>query len=1157
MTTTVTLADKYEARDGHAYMSGTQALVRLTLIQQERDAAAGLKTAGFVTGYRGSPLGTVDQEFWKASSLLDDHNVRFHPGVNEDLAATTVWGTQQVNLFEGARYDGVFAMWYGKGPGVDRSGDVFRHANYAGTAPLGGVLAVAGDDHACKSSTLPHQTEQVFEAVGIPVLAPSNVQEVLDFGLYGWALSRFSGCWVALKCVSDVIESSASVDVSPDRVQIVYPDDDLARRSIRYPDPFLAQEQRLLEHKHKAVLAFARANRLDRVVLEATKPKLGIITTGKSYLDVREALDLLGMSEDDAASAGIAIYKVGMVWPLEPEGIASFARSVRHLVVIEEKRALIETQVKTQLFNIAETARPVVSGKTDGRTGAELLSAAGELNPAKIARALASLIKEVSPGWDFSNALSRFDRVGAQLDSTGNQIARPPHYCSGCPHNTSTKVPDGSRATAGIGCHGMATFIYPQTKMFCQMGGEGMHWVGQQMFSDTPHVFSNMGEGTYFHSGYLAIRAAVAAGTPMTYKILFNDAVAMTGGQPVDGVITVPRITHQLAAEGVEKIVVVTDEPEKYGETAKLASGVPVRHRDDLDAIQRELRDYRGVSAIVYDQTCAAEKRRRRKRGTLPDPQRRVLINDRVCEACGDCSEQSNCISVVPKPTALGIKRAIDQSSCNKDFSCLKGFCPSFVTIEGGKLRKGKARSNEDLFAIPDPELPGLAATHSVLVTGIGGTGVVTIGALLGMAAHIEGKSVSVMDMAGLAQKGGSVWSHIRIAPGGTELNAAKIATGQTATLIGCDLVVAASDETISRLDPRTTRAIVNTGTSITGDEVRTLAARAKSGDVIGNVGPDLSAARLKRRLSASLDPTNLHFVNGSQIAATLMGDAIATNLFLLGYAWQKGLIPLAKTSIADAIQLNGTAVKSNLASFEWGRRAAHDLARVLAAIDKPEAEAADPPTLDEGIEQNWRFLKEYQNAAYAERYLSTVRMAQQSEGSTPEIVEAVASNLFKLMAYKDEYEVARLYTDGRFLKEVSAQFEGDYKLRFNLAPPILARKDPLTGIARKREFGSWMLLAFKILTRMRRLRGSWLDPFRGLKDRKLERALITEYETTVRELLLNLSSRKIPIVLEILRLPDAIRGYGHVKERHLAQVAARRAELVSSLEKTPGAIAA
>ncbi len=1144
----VSLEDKYTLASGRAYMTGTQALVRLAMMQRQRDLAAGLNTAGFISGYRGSPLGGFDQALWKAKRHLEQHHIHFTPGVNEELAATAVWGSQQVGLFEGARYDGVFAIWYGKGPGVDRSGDAFKHANAAGTAKNGGVLLLAGDDHACKSSTLPHQSEHAFDAAMIPVLYPTGVQEIIELGLHGFAMSRYSGCYVALKVVSDTVDASASIAIDPDSPRIVVPQDfelPPGGLNIRWPDAPMEQELRLQRHKIYAALAYARANRLNRVTIDSPNARLGIIASGKSYLDVLQALEDLGIDARHAADIGIRLCKVGMPWPLEPNGIREFAQGLEEILVVEEKRQVIEYQMKEQLYNWRHDVRPRVigkydeSGEWDVHRSDWLLPAAGELTPAMIARVIAARIARFHTSPLIEARLAFLEAKEAALARPRAKVARIPYFCSGCPHNTSTRVPEGSKALAGIGCHYMAIWIRPdETMTFTQMGGEGAPWIGIQPFSDTKHVFANLGDGTYFHSGLLAVRAAVASGVNITYKILFNDAVAMTGGQPVDGHLNVPMIVGQVLAEGAKKAVVVTDDPARYA-AIRLPSGVQVRPREELDAVQREIREVPGTTVIVYDQTCAAEKRRRRKRGTYPDPQKRVFINELVCEGCGDCSVKSNCLSVVPLETEFGRKRAIDQSSCNKDYSCVKGFCPSFVTIEGGTLRKRRVAPSEALAPVAAPELPALDRPYGILVTGVGGTGVVTIGAILGMAAHLEGKGAAVLDMAGLAQKGGSVYSHIRIAARPEQIHAVRIAAGDAKLVLGCDMIVAASDEAIAKMQAGHTRAIVNADVAATGGFTQDPDLRLPSADMEAAI-----------RDACGADAVDI--VDATALATALLGDSIATNLFMVGYAWQKGLIPLAAESILQAIELNGAAVESNRSAFEWGRRAAVDVASVRLAATPPEAlpESQRPSrSLDEAIERRRAFLASYQDAAYARRYTDFVQKVRQAESSKTggtALTEAVARYLFKLMAYKDEYEVARLYTDTGFLDRVASQFEGDYRVNLHLAPPLWAKTDPQTGEPRKRVFGPWMLAAMGVLRRLKGLRGTPFDVFGYSEERRSERRLIDEYRATVDELLGGIDAGRLPLAVEIASIPEFIRGYGPVKARHLVQAKSREAQLLA-----------
>jgi indolepyruvate ferredoxin oxidoreductase len=1149
----VTLDDKYLLDKGRVYLTGTQALVRLPMMQRQRDRAAGLNTACFISGYRGSPLGGLDQALWNARRFIEKSGIHFQPAINEELGATAVWGSQQLGLFPGAKYDGVFAMWYAKGPGVDRSGDALKHGNAAGSAPHGGVLLLAGDDHTCKSSTLAHQSEYAFMDACIPVLNPSGVQEILDLGLYGWAMSRYSGCWTAFKTIAETIDSSASVEIDPERVRIILPENfemPPGGLNIRWPDQPLEQEYRLHKYKLYAALAFARANRLDRIVIDSPRPRFGIVTTGKSYLDVRQALDDLGIDAAHAAEIGIRLYKVAMSWPLEREGIRHFAEGLEEILVVEEKRAVIENQFKEQLYNWREDVRPRVIGKFDEERN-WILPSNGELTPAQIARVIAGRIARFHTSPRIAERLAFLENKERQLGG-GNVVPflRTPYFCSGCPHNTSTKVPEGSRALAGIGCHYLAQFMDRSTATFTQMGGEGAPWIGQAPFTETPHVFVNLGDGTYTHSGVLAIRAAVAAKVNITYKLLFNDAVAMTGGQPIDGGLTVPMLTRQLAAEGVGRIVVVTDEPDKYALGVEFAPNASVRHRDDLDAVQRELREIPGVTAIVYDQTCAAEKRRRRKRGRLPDPAKRVFINDLVCEGCGDCSTASNCVSVVPVETEFGRKRAIDQSSCNKDYSCLKGFCPSFVTVHGGTLRKGEAAAFDEasLSPLPEPALPAIDEPYGLLVTGVGGTGVVTIGALIGMAAHLEGKGCTVLDMTGLAQKGGAVYSHVRIARRPDDIHAVRIAAGGARLLLGCDLVVAGSADALSKLRSGCSRAIVNSHQTITGDFTR---------------NPDLvfPAASLQHSIAAAVGPEAAEFVDATGLATGLLGDAIASNLFMLGFAYQRGLIPISAEAIERAINLNNVAVSFNQRAFRWGRRAAVEPemveARATPAAAVPESHQLSE-TLDQTIARRVAFLTQYQDRAYAARYEAKIRRVRDAEAArvpgSEALTEAAAKALFKLMAYKDEYEVARLYAETDFLARIAARFDGPYELRFHLAPPIFGDRDPATGHLKKREFGRRTLMLFRLLAKLRHLRGTRFDIFGRSEERRAERRLIGEYEALLDEIAASLSPANHALAVELAALPLEIRGFGHIKEAAMARAASKGASLLARLRNPEAA---
>ena len=1125
---TFTLNDKYTQDDGRVYLNGSQAMVRLTLMQKARDEKNGLRTAGFVSGYRGSPLGNVDKEFWRAEPITAKANVRFKPGVNEDLAATAIWGTQQTPLYDDAKVDGVFALWYGKGPGVDRSGDVFRHGNMAGTAPKGGVLVFAGDDPACKSSTVPSQSEYAFIDAQMPILNPANVQDIIDFGLLGWAMSRYAGVWVGIKAITETMDSSSSVNVDPDRVNIVLPDDfDIPEDGlhIRWPDNPLEQERRLQQHKTYAALAFAKANGIDKTIIDSPNPRLGIITTGKSYLDVMQALDDLGIDPDYAAELGLRVYKVGMPWPLERSGVRNFAEGLEEILVVEEKRAVMENQLKEQLYNWREDVRPRVVGKFD-EGGEWVLPSAFELSPARIARVIAARLDRFITSPRITERLAFLEEKEKQLDATSHSdITRVPYFCAGCPHNSSTVVPEGSKAAAGIGCHYMVTWMDRNTTTFTHMGAEGVNWNGLSPFVETNHMFVNLGDGTYFHSGLLAIRAAVSGDVNITYKILFNDAVAMTGGQPHDGPLNVPMITRQVSAEGVKRIAVVSDQPDKYPAGSDFAPGVSFHHRDDLDAVQRELRQVEGVSIMVFDQTCAAELRRRRKRGQAPDPAERIFINEAVCEGCGDCGVKSNCVAITALETPFGRKRAIDQSSCNKDFSCLKGVCPSFVSVTGATVRKTTREGigNVPFPALPDPSPMPIDGTYSMVITGIGGTGVVTIGALLGVAAHLEGKGVSVLDQTGLAQKNGAVMSHLRLADNPDAIFAARIPAGGAHLLLGCDMVTAGGFESLSKLSADTSRAVVNSHRTMT-------AAFTKQPDM------DFPAYRLHNDVKESTHEAD--FIDASALATGLLGDSLASNLFTVGYAFQKGWIPLSAEAIEQAITINGVAVDFNKQAFLWGRRSAHDREAVekLVAPEPTQAESTiDPMAL------RMEELTAYQNAAYAERYEAWVRRIQQAENErTPGqtgLTDTVIAAYFKLLAYKDEYEIGRLYSDGRFKKRLQEQFEGSLRLQLHLAPPLLASRDSRTGEPRKTAFGPWVLIVFRLLAALKGLRGTPFDVFGFSAERQLERRLIRDYEDLLDEISRKLCPDNHADAIALAAQPQAIRGFSVLKMKSAADV--------------------
>ncbi|MBQ0823975.1 indolepyruvate ferredoxin oxidoreductase family protein [Microvirga sp. HBU67558] len=1148
----VTLDDKYDLSKDHVFITGTQAVIRMLLMQRERDRLAGLSTAGFVSGYRGSPIGGLDQNLWRARKWLEASNIVFQPGLNEELAATAVWGSQQAEIRGDGKYDGVFGLWYGKGPGVDRSGDVFRHANMAGSSGNGGVLALMGDDHTAESSTVAHQSEFHFVDVMIPILNPAGVQEILDYGLYGYAMSRFCGTWVAFKCVKDNIESTASVDASLDRVKIVIPDDFTmppGGLNIRNRDGVLDQEARLQDFKRDAMLAFVRANNLNRIVLSGGRnPKIGIITVGKSYLDVRQALDELGLDEVKANDMGLRLYKVACPWPLSQRELVDFARGLDKVIVVEEKRSLIEVQLREELYGTAN--QPLCIGKKD-EEGRWLFPVKGALDPNDIAVVIGERLLAYHNNDDLRGRVARLRHAQDVLATTGDVATRVPHFCSGCPHNSSTKVPEGMRAYAGIGCHYMVQWMDRSTEGFTQMGGEGANWIGEAPFSKRGHVFQNLGDGTYNHSGILALRWAIHTRTHVTYKILFNDAVAMTGGQQHEGGLTVDMIARQVREEGVERIALVTDEPHKYPKEIRWPAGMTIHHRTELDAVQRQLAEVPGVTVMIYDQTCASEKRRRRKRGEFPDPDKRVIINDLVCEACGDCSVQSNCVAVQPVETEFGRKRQIDQSNCNKDFSCVQGFCPSFVTVHGAKIRKAvpeaAAADGMTFKPLPDPAIPAIDRTFNVIVTGVGGTGVVTIGAILGMAAHLEGKGLGMIDMAGLAQKGGAVYSHVRLANRQDDIHAIRVSAESAHLVLGCDLVVTGTKKVLASVKEGQTALVVNTAEVMPGEFTR-------------NADFSLPTERLKRAIKSAAGQEGVSFVDATAIATALLGNAIAANMFMLGYAYQTGRIPLSGAAIEKAIALNGEAVKMNLSAFTWGRRAAAEpelIAAMMSELKAPTESRKLSETLDEVIERRVAFLTAYQSGRYAGRYRVLVERARAAEeravpGSTA-LTDAVARSLFKLMAYKDEYEVARLYTNGHFEKQVASTFEGEnLAYEFHMAPPILAKKDPVTGLPRKMSFGPWMLKAMGALARFRALRGTPLDVFGYTHERRTERQLIREFEGRIEEITAKLDAGNHAVAIALAGIPQKIRGFGHVKERNLTAARAEEADLLAKFRAGP-----
>ncbi len=1169
---------------GRVYLSGTQALVRLALEQSRLDRVRGWNTAGFISGYRGSPLGGVDQTLWAAQALLDAHDIRFLPAINEELGATAVVGAQRAGVDPRRTVEGVFSMWYGKGPGVDRAADAIHHGNAFGSSPKGGVLVVAGDDHGCVSSSMPHQSEGVFQSWSMPVLNPANVAEILEFGLYGWALSRFSGAWVGLKAISETVESGATVDLDALRRDWTPPEDyqppegGLFIRMSDLPGP--AFEARLAA-KLDAVRAFAKANSIDRLLLPAPQADLGIVTCGKGHLDLLEVLRRLGLSLAELEAAGVRLYKVGLTFPVEPTRLLEFAKGLREILVVEEKAPILETQIKDLFYNLPNAQRPRVIGKHDAE-GRPLINALGELRPSRIMPAFAEWLARAKPALDRRQRVADFTAPPV-LSNIADKVRRMPYFCSGCPHNTSTRVPEGSRALPGIGCHYMATWMNRETSGMTQMGGEGIDWVGQAMFSSCGHVFQNLGDGTYSHSGLLAIRQAIAAyrwslppaplpgeggehgslrsgslehpalgrpggGVNITYKVLYNDAVAMTGGQPVEGRLSVRDIARQVEAEGAARVVVVSDEPEKYrGQDQDFPSGTTFHHRRELDRVQRELRETPGVTVLIYDQTCAAEKRRRRKRGEFPDPDRRVFINARVCEGCGDCAKQSNCLSVLPVETEFGRKRMIDQSSCNKDYSCVEGFCPSFVSVRGVRIKKalGAAfdpkRLHEAAGSLAAPPAWHWTGPFDLLVAGMGGTGVVTIGALVTMAAHLEGKEASALDFMGFSQKGGAVLSHVRLADRPEWLNQARIDTQQADAILACDLVVGASNEALQTASKQRTQIITSTY-------------QAPTPAVLHDPDAQIHAEALLAKMRYAVAEQAFRSCDGHALSMRFLGDAIGANMVMLGFAWQVGLVPVSLAALDRAIELNGVAVEMNRQALAIGRlaAAAPDVLQALLG-ESPAGESAPDAqgSLAALIDKRAADLAAYQNAAWAQRYRAAVERVRASEdaaGATDlALTDAVARNLYKLMAYKDEYEVARLYTAPEFAASLAQQFEGEPRLEFHLAPPLLNRRDG-EGRPRKMTFGPWMMSVFKVLARCKGLRGTWFDPFGHTAERQRERALIEEYFALIDTLVSQYVPGNLPTLLELARLPEYIRGYGYIKVASIAEAGRRKEALLAGL---------
>lgn len=1150
------LDDKYRLNLGEVYVTGMQALARMTLDRHRADGEAGLNTAGFVSGYRGSPIGGLDKALWEARDFLDGDAIHFQPAVNEDLAATAILGTQQTGIFKGSRHDGVFSLWYGKGPGVDRSADALRHGNYAGVSPAGGVLLAVGDDPVCHSSTVPQQSEDVLAACNIPVFHAADLQDVYDFGLSGWELSRYSGLWIALKMVTDVAESSQIIRVDSNRSRLVLPESPLPAPEmmhIRWPDRAMDMAQRQANYRFPALALAQKANRFDRVTVDSPKRRLGIVSAGKSHTDVRQALDDLGITAEVAADIGVSVYKVGMIWPLETEGLLQFARGLEQLLVVEEGRPFLETQIKDALYPLAENQRPQVSGK---RTvdGAVQLAGYGELSAALLAELIARLVEPFYSSDQVKARLALIKQSGELVSAHHTDFLRVPHFCSGCPHNTSTRVPEGSQAMAGIGCHFMAQWMDRDTLTYTHMGAEGVTWAGLGHFSDLPHLFANIGDGTYYHSGLLAIRQAVASGVNITYKILYNDAVAMTGGQPVDGPLSVQQISFQLYGEKVNRIALVSDNPDKF-DLSEFAPGVTLNHRDQLDAVQRELRELPGTTVIIYEQTCGTEKRRRRKRGLLEDPPKRTMINHLVCEGCGDCGVKSNCLSVQPLETLFGRKRQIDQSACSKDFSCVKGFCPSFVTVHGGELKKPDRDDRvsdqvlDPLFAaLPEPAVADSSKGYSLLIGGIGGTGVVTSSALLGIAARLDDKLCKLLDDTGLAQKFGAVYSHITVSGSQESLHAPRVGVANCDLLISADLVSSADDRSLSRLKPGQSRAVINRHETVTGAFTRDADSQVPGADLVANI-------------SSACRDGDVMVLEATELSRRLVGDTIGANTLLLGVASQRGWLPVSAASIEKAIELNGTAVALNQRVFRLGRLLAHDPDQVAALISLSENEQSSllqgelvpvkEHSLESLVESLATELKGYQNGRLARRYRKLVQRVEQAEKESAAGMQglalAAARNYFKLLAIKDEYEVARLYTDGRFQQQLEQTFSGDYQLRFHMAPPIIAKRDAKSGELQKREFGGWMLSLLKLLPRLKALRGTPFDLFGRTAERKMERQLIRDYQQLVDEIVSGLNHDNHGLAVELLSLPEQIRGFGHVKERNVEQVKSRWQRLLEA----------
>lgn len=1118
------LEDKYTLKKGIRFLTGSQALVRLPLVQIRKDNNNNINTAAYISGYRGSPLGGYDQQILKNIDYLNSNNIHFQPGINEELAATSLWGTQQSNLYGEGKYDGVFGIWYGKGPGVDRAGDALKHVNLAGTSKFGGVLALMGDDHICESSTTSHQSEFAMIDAMIPFFNPSGVQEILDYGLYGIDLSRQSGCWVGIKCVHDNVSSGATVDLNENRFSIkevnskIFPEDGL---NIRLNDTPQAKEHRLHYYKIKVVKEFCKINKLNEIVFNFPNSKIGVVSTGKSYLDTKLAFEKIGIDESLAKEIGIKFLKIAMPWPLEDSIIKDFSKGLERIIVVEEKRSLIETQIKEILFNTKNNIK--IIGKLDEENN-DLFVSSGSLDPGDIAIKLYKYIKKIHSS---NNIQKKINNLKNLIDKNNNvlNIKRTPYFCSGCPHNTSTKIPENTRAITGISCAYLVQNMERNNEGFTQMGSEGASWVGESVFSNTDHVFQNMGDGTYIHSGILSIRHAVAAKTKMTFKILYNDAVALTGGQSLDGLPTVAQMSRQLESEGVKEIAIITDQPSKYKSNEKFSYNSIVYHRKEIINVQIKLSKIKDTTAIIYDQTCAAEKRRRIKKSLLPEPNKKIYINEKVCEGCGDCGIQSNCVSIVPVETEYGRKRQIDQFNCNKDYSCVDGFCPSFISIVGDvKLKSNVENSLIERInsSISEPLLPEVKQSYGIMIAGIGGTGVVTIGAILATAAQIDGKGSGVLDMTGLAQKGGAVKSFLRIFNDPKERNTIRLSYGDTNLLMGFDLLVTNDDEVLRTLDSQKTKSVINSDEIMTGEFTR-------------DKNFYLPFDKMKENLINILGKNNVNFLPSNTIAKKILGDSILSNMFIVGNAYQSGLIPINSNAIEQAINLNGVSIKENIHAFRLGRHSINMKEEILNLIYEKQKVITN---YDEKFIDRYNFLIEYQNKKYADKYKELVDSVKKCEEKINVDIRnfsnAVAVNYFKLMSYKDEYEVARLYSNNEFINNINETFEGNFKMNFHLAPPIFFKKDKVTGKPLKMNFGSWIMILFKFISMFKFLRGTHFDLFGYHEERKIERLLINDYINRIVEICSKLTIDNYKLAVEIASIPDQIRGFGYIKSKNI-----------------------